>query len=280
MKHFNLKPSVWRKSAIAALALVTCGLLPTYQLAQAQSKIEPAKKVIAKKPSSKLVKPVTSKAKPSNYKVWMQVKSKKQAWVSSDSKDKIEVFAWNGKEYVKLKQISRAQFEKERGQLLKESAKIKKSAGNVPPPETVKPGSGLSASSSVKVSARQGVATAGSGKNAHGGAVAPARRSQGSAVGGSGQASAGSGSNIGAAGQGGGVAVGGSGTSASGSERARSGQGSGSAVGGSGQNSTGSGVAVSSGQSSDGGRSNSGSGGSGQGEPTQVQAGQFGSAKA
>lgn len=264
MKHFNLKPSVGRKSAIAALALVTCGLLPTYQLAQAQSKIEPEKKVIAKKPSSKLVKPATAKAKPSNYGVWMQGKGKgkKQAWVTSDSKDKVDVFAWNGKEYVKIKQITRAQFEKERAQLLKESAKMKKSAGNAPPPKTLKPGSAVGSSSSGKASTGQGVATAGAGRNATGGTVAPASQGQGSAVGGSGQASAGSGSNVGASGQGGGVAVGGSGISGSGS--ARSGQGSGTAVGGSGQNSASSGVAVGSGQNSGAGRGNSRSRGSGQ----------------
>lgn len=263
MKHFNLKPSVWRKSAIAALALVTCGLLPTYQLAQAQSKIEPTKRVIAKKPSSKLVKPATSKSRSINYTVWMQGKNKKQAWVSTDANDKISIFAWNGKEYVKLKDITRAQFEKERAQLLKESAKMKKGAGNTPPPKTLKPGSALGASSAGKASTGQGVATAGSGKNyATGSTVAPARQGQGSAVGGSGQASAGSGSNVGSSGQGGGVAVGGSGTSGSGS--ARSGHGSGTAVGGSGQNSAGSGVAVGSGQSSGGGRGNSGSGGAGQ----------------
>lgn len=268
MKHFNLKPNAWRKSAIAALALVTCGLLPTYQLAQAQSKAVAPTKVIAKKPNSKVVGPATSQPKPGNYTVWMEGKGRKKAWVTTDKKDKIAVFAWNGKNYVKLKDITRAQFEKEKAQLLKESAKISKRGGDAPRPPMLNPKSTSGEASVGKSSSGQGVAVAGSGRNAGGSGRADTGQGRGVASGGS---ASGSGSNS----QNGGTAVGGSGSNVAGTGRASSGQGGGTAVGGSGTNSAGSGVSSGSGQTSGSSR-----GGSGQGEPTLLQAGIFVPSKA
>ena len=43
MKHFDTKPYRWRKSAIGAIALVTIGLLPLYQWAEASSELDSAK---------------------------------------------------------------------------------------------------------------------------------------------------------------------------------------------------------------------------------------------
>ncbi len=156
MKHFNMKQSVWRKSGIWVLALTTCGLLPTYQLAQAQDKAIPPKQGSAKSVSSKAIKPSSGKASPSKYKVWMVTKDKKKAWVNSDSKELVAVYAWNGKNYVKLKDITRAQFEKERKQLLKESAKIRgsKQPSSVPPKATTQGKSPSGASKGTSGSTR------------------------------------------------------------------------------------------------------------------------------
>lgn len=139
MKHFHLTPSPWRKSAIAALALVTCGLLPTYQIAEAQGVVPPAKKQATKKSSAKVIKPATSKEKPGNYKVWMKGKDGKKAWVTNDKSDKIALYAWNGKKYVLLKHVTRAEFEKERAKLLKESAKLGEKPGAQKAPAHVPP---------------------------------------------------------------------------------------------------------------------------------------------
>lgn len=73
MKYFQSQPSLWRKTAIAAIALVTAGLLPLYQLASASTQKSqvmapgPAKeaKVLPARQNAQKTKP-TGKAKPSS----------------------------------------------------------------------------------------------------------------------------------------------------------------------------------------------------------------------
>ncbi len=71
MKHFNSQPSRWRQTAIGAIALATAGLLPSYQLAQAE-------------PPQTVVKPAVKKApKPAPKKTSVKVAGKGEKTVKT-----------------------------------------------------------------------------------------------------------------------------------------------------------------------------------------------------
>jgi beta-lactamase regulating signal transducer with metallopeptidase domain len=81
MKHFNNKPSRWRQTAIGLLALATAGLLPAYQLAQAeppQVKLaKPAVKKVGVKEKEKAVKKNKKALKPAKVKAASEKKASK-----------------------------------------------------------------------------------------------------------------------------------------------------------------------------------------------------------
>jgi len=83
MKHFNNEPSRWRQTAIGLLALATAGLLPAYQLAQAeppQVKLaKPAIKKEAVKEKAKALKKTKKALKPAKVKAASERKASKNA---------------------------------------------------------------------------------------------------------------------------------------------------------------------------------------------------------
>jgi beta-lactamase regulating signal transducer with metallopeptidase domain len=100
MKHFNSQPSLWRKSAVATLALATVGLLPVYQLAQAAPVPQPQKPADVKAPQrAKAQSKVTAvskrirlvrKVKGKPDKVYL-VQRDKDGWILIDGKARIRV---------------------------------------------------------------------------------------------------------------------------------------------------------------------------------------------
>lgn len=89
MKHFNIQPTRRRQLGIAALALATAGLLPSYQLAQAEPQAKPAKVGVQPKQKSK----VKTKAKSKPAKAGTTWKLLKNGKISVDKNGKTTVIA-------------------------------------------------------------------------------------------------------------------------------------------------------------------------------------------
>jgi beta-lactamase regulating signal transducer with metallopeptidase domain len=75
MKHFNAQPTIWRKSAVAALALATVGLLPVYQLAEAAP--SPQQSLSPKVTKARTSQTVKAPKPPRRIKLISQEKGKK-----------------------------------------------------------------------------------------------------------------------------------------------------------------------------------------------------------
>lgn len=114
MKHFNARPTIWRKSAVAALALGTVGLLPVYQFAEAAptpQKPQPPKvtktdanpQVKAPKPPQRIK--LISKEKGKKSKVYT-IELKKDRWVVMQQGKVVQVLKTkNGRPLPPIKKV-------------------------------------------------------------------------------------------------------------------------------------------------------------------------------